>query len=70
MSGLLLKGINKVYPSGVPAIRLHPPESQWGFRSSAISCINPKSGRWREPPIQSLPLGCHTDSILLRKIWE
>ena len=43
---------------GIPAIGLHPPESQWVFRSSAISCINSKSGRWREPPIQSLP--CRT----------
>ena len=32
-------------PRGIPAIVLHPPEFQWVFRSSAISCLNPKSGR-------------------------
>ena len=43
---------------GCPSHPAHPPESQWVFRSSAISCLNPKSGRWREPPIQSFP--CRT----------
>ena len=53
---------------GIPAA--HPPESQWVFRSSAISCINPKSGRWRKPTFQSLPCRTGHKGRFVRGCWK